>query len=66
MPKLTTILAALFLGAAAFAADNTAPELPAFPVSPLKPDDVKKLVAEDTPEAWAKYAEQTREKALDM
>jgi len=66
MLKLTTILAALFLGAAAFAADNTAPELPAFPVSPLKPDDVKKLVSEDTPEAWAKYAEQTREKALDM
>lgn len=45
---------------------NVTPDLPKFPVSVLKKADVDTLLANDTPEAWEKYAQECKTKALDL
>lgn len=64
---LLTVFVGLTLSVSTFANnENTAPEMPKFPVSVLKKADVDKLLADDTPEAWGKYAQECKAKALDL
>lgn len=66
LKTFTVLLSFTALTLSVFANENTAPNLPNFPVSALKKADVDALLANDTPESWEKYAQECKNKALDL
>ncbi len=56
----------LIFAVSAFAQDKDLPELPKFPAQILSQKDVDELVAKDSQEMWAKYAEDTKAKVLEL